>query len=348
MHSFSFMPEPFDSELGNRIGKCIAGLEGYFRYFNGAEASEAKQRTLFHAMRHYDSTSELEPYIKKLARTILKEKIRAYPTDNIAEIYGDAEPSFEIDVEDKLSADSISEVVEVQIVELALIYMGYFITFCEALINKDTRTKYYPEFFKKKCLEFADTEAFVKKCILIYDTWGEDMKRFSSKRGETWGMFDPTYIENKRSRRFKPERIMADPVYGAYGSIDLDSEPWFIRNLTKKVIRVEYRSTLDILEGYLRDTTQGYNPLRFNIGDMYITRSLGGCLSLVNVKVGNVVESTKYEILTNLIKMLDARFLGESYTYFYLLVDSYPEYDLIDKQVEGVPLRFSIERVDTV
>lgn len=83
-----------DSEFACRIREAINQNHGYFKRFNGDAWEEAEHRVFIAALTHRDdSYTDLNPYIKKLARTILRVRCKEHPYDLYTED-GEVAPAF--------------------------------------------------------------------------------------------------------------------------------------------------------------------------------------------------------------------------------------------------------------
>lgn len=75
MITFSLNDVSGSGTYAAKVWSAIQNNLGYFKSFNADRWEEAVQRTYMTALQHQDgSYSDITPYIKKLARTILKEK----------------------------------------------------------------------------------------------------------------------------------------------------------------------------------------------------------------------------------------------------------------------------------
>lgn len=94
MVTFSVNSDFFSDEFALTVWGEIQSNLGYFKKFNGANWEEAVQRTYIHVLAKRDNSfKEILPYIKKLARTILRTKDREFSNDVVTE-KGDIAPIF--------------------------------------------------------------------------------------------------------------------------------------------------------------------------------------------------------------------------------------------------------------
>lgn len=95
MISFSVNTDYFSDEYALVVWGKIQDNLGYFKKFNGANWEEAVQRAYIHALvkRKDDIHTEILPYIKNLARNILRTTSREFSNDTVNE-KGDIAPVF--------------------------------------------------------------------------------------------------------------------------------------------------------------------------------------------------------------------------------------------------------------
>lgn len=346
------MQESMDVERYAMIRSTVESLEKYFRLFNKGEYDEAMQRTIIHAMTHFDEErGELEPYIKSLARFILQVKDNSIPHDFVEQPMEDTS----INVVDDAIRKYVDEFEsDIRIVDLALSYMKYFIPTCEALINNDRslNARNYPSNFKEKCLNLARVTDFKGKSIALYNKYGDTMKKLLEldrqvieyRKGDnpdSWVMSNQNLIDSRTSKRIK---LVSTSVHDK--DFDLDKSEWKVSgNLSGKcIIKVPYREVYEKLCDYIDgDVEEGeFNPLRMDIDDMYIVRTLGGNWSGINPILAHEYRAAKEEILTNLIQTTRGRYLGEGSECFYFVVSSLVE---LKFKVSNMDIEFSQEVV---
>ena len=86
MLTFSINTTEGNSAYSVKVWTCINSNLGYFKKFNSFRWEEAVQKAYIYALEHRDDTYEdITPYMKKLARTILKVKEQEKPYDMYTE-----------------------------------------------------------------------------------------------------------------------------------------------------------------------------------------------------------------------------------------------------------------------
>ena len=82
----TFSVNEYDAVLMLRVERTIENNIQYFKKFNGPRWQEAVNKTFMVAVQHAKSEYEvLDPYIKNLARNILKEQEKESPMDTVNE-----------------------------------------------------------------------------------------------------------------------------------------------------------------------------------------------------------------------------------------------------------------------
>lgn len=327
-----------DAELCSEILIVIKQLKYYFIKFNKSRYEEAMQRTLYHALEHYNEMSgELTPYIKSLARDILKEYDKCLPYENIELYVNDTETVD--DIADTAISNSFETVIDKQeVINIALAYTGYFLTLCESILKQDVKAIYFPKEFKADCLRVVGKNGsqFNNTCIELYREYGDEMRKFlniASTFSDKWVEADYARIDECVSKRVR-----------LIGDLDKGDNLRIVGKLSgKRVIRVQYRDVLDYMCDLI-DEDERSNMMRFNIGDSYIVRTLGGSLSIVNPSLFNMYELCKTEILTNILYDTGGRLLGTGYDYFYLLVRK--EVKIPERTFGNITIFFEVEEVE--
>lgn len=326
-----------DAELCREIICTVDGLKYYFVKFNKAKYNEAMHRAVHHALSHYDESSgQLIPYIKSLARTILKdynnkimpvEDTEIHTTEHTPDITDEVLEMFE---STEIDVDGVAE--------LALTYMNYFLTMCVSILKEDVSPVYFPKEFKLACLKLAknNPQQFNQVVLELYREHATSMKEFISikdKFDKNWVEADYSLIQKETSRRVR--------LYSDTNNLDRGKLKISGRYTNKRIIKVYYR---DILE-YLCDLvdSEENNILRYNIGDNYIIRTLGGSVSVVNVPLFNMYDLIRDEILTNAINSVKGKFLGAGSEYFYFLTGN--ELDMTPKVFGSLRITFEYEEV---
>lgn len=362
MKSFSFMPKEIDASFYYMIWEEVENLKGYFYKFSGGNADEAMQRTLIHALTHYQSDKgNISAYIKKLAREITKDGGRLVFVDFLEQTLADDDISspkvdlgrvddFSVDIVEKLDIDEAKS--RSSIATIALEYIDKFTILCEALINHDTSTSYYPEPFIKECLRLSSKyQNFNQQCINLYMQFSDDFKWFLSLDENNkgyWKETDYLLISQCQSKRV----TLVNKKTGVEVE-DADLEDWSISGKLgtgknkKMIIKVPY---LDIWE-FMCDLVDDFetNEMKFIIDDTYIIRTLGGSFSVINPDLYNIYDLVRMEILTNLLQDTSGRLLNVGSESIYLLCGENYLSRVSNREIRGIPLNFEyIDITDTV
>lgn len=362
MKSFSFgTPEP----QGNNwmeIWEEIEQNKGYFRRFCGADADEAMQRALLHTLTHYNpEKGSLKYYILALAKDIMRTNSKVFCVDFLEQITEENLESTQFEKSGtsrnivKRVDDFSDELVEKiymsqdrydEVAELALLNMDMFTVLCESLKVKDSSTKYYSEAFVSSCLRLSRIcENFNGICISIYEDYGSDMKKFMSlgidKVGK-WREADFTYIGMHKSKRVTLINDTGKKVD------DADREKFRVKGILKEkqIVKVRYielyERLLDLIDS--RHT----NQIKFIIGSKYVIRTLGGSLSIANPELYNIYDLVLMEILTNLLKDLNASLLNIGTECMYFLCNKTSSLDIPYRKIGGIEIDLSAEEVKVV
>ena len=362
MKSFAYSEEDFDSSLCYQIWYEIEGLRSYFRKFSRGREDEAMQLTLNHAMTHYrPNRGDLVPYLKTLAREILKDGNKYVPCDFMEETVADIKNegcgtkvnsegtkvsigNADSTVKDVLSRLEDDTNYREKIAELALQFMNFFMLMCQSLINKDSTTIYFPKVYIRECLKLqSKTDTFNSECLLLYSEYKDEFDKFinwSLSNEGSWRETDFDLINKYGSKRIK--------MCTEDGSIckDPDKENWhLVGNLgNKRVIKIPY---VDIYD-YMCDLVDedGINQMKFTIDDSFILRTLGGSLSVVNPCLFSEYDLIKSEILTNMLYDTQGRYIGVGSEYMYFIVDADKDYKIPHRRINGIDLDFEIIEVE--
>lgn len=320
------------------IYKAIQDSRYYFYKFCGCAAEEAMHLTLFHALVHYKpENGDMGAYVRSLARTILKDRYAntTTPVDFIEDTTVDTGRS--ASVEDEV-LDEISEVgCYEEVSKLALTCMSQFVVMCDSLERKDTSTLYVPDYFISECLSLQSRySSFFSVCKDIYDTYKDDFLRFIEEdKSSGWTEANFTLINGQSSSRIAF-------ISNATGKVseDPDLEDCIVRGSlgTKHIISVPYVQQLNKMCNLIDE--EGINAMRFTIGDEYILRTLGGSVSVLSPSLFNEYDLCEAEILTNLIRDTNGRYLGKGSKNMYFLVSSVPE--IPSRCIRGVTLSFDV------
>lgn len=342
MKCFSYANEDFDSVLCWRIMCAIDELTLYFRSFNGDRYLEAIDRALHHAMTHYkEGCGDLKPYLKSLARDILKVPNRAVPCEEIEEVFSDTNVDISAEVLNKQVLHTDRDIAE-----LALSETKYFLALCDALLNHCKEKSYYPQRFKETCKRIAkkcNEGVFSAGCIDIYNKYGTELEEFSEKESKDWVVVDYSLIKKLKSKRFKPIDL-----YDRCRQVrDLDDEgrPWHIesKQASLKIFKVNYTDAWDKMCSLI--DAEGNNIMKFGINGVQVYKTLGGNLSPINLDTQVVYSICLDEIQTNILERTRARYLGMGHDnmYFVTVDNSVPEDFSVD--VKGLHFDFNFTEV---
>ena len=150
-----------------RVQKTIQDNIQYFKKFNGANWQEAVNKTFMVAVQHVKSEYEvLDPYIKNLARNILKEQEKESPVDTVTE---DGEVSYPfLKLTTSIDEDNL------------------FLDNQEILRNfKELYLKYEEDFLKLKLLFKKDNDKFSKGEVIKNTEIRNTIQNLSIKYGAT-------------------------------------------------------------------------------------------------------------------------------------------------------------------
>ena len=338
LKSFAFSYD-LDVLLLFDIYNAIQDSRYYFYKFCGCAAEEAMHLTLFHALSHYrPENGDMGAYVRSLARTILKDRYAntTTPVDFIEDttVETGKRGSVEDEVLDELSEVGCFEEVS----KLALTCMSQFVVMCDSLERKDTSTLYVPDYFISECLSLQSKyTSFFAVCKEIYDTYKDDFLRFIAEdKNSGWSEANFTLINNSRSERI----AFISNVTGKV-SEDPDLEDCIVRGSigNKHIVSIPYVQPLNKMCNLIDE--EGINAMRFTIGDEYILRTLGGSVSVLSPSLFNEYDLCEAEILTNLIKDTNGRYLGKGSRNMYFLVSEIPE--IPSRCVRGVTLSFDVK-----
>ncbi len=326
-----------------RILCTIDELTLYFRSFNGDRYLEAIDRALHHAMTHYkEGCGDLKPYLKSLARDILKVPNRAVPCEEIEEVFSDTNVDISAEVLNKQVLHTDRDIAE-----LALSETKYFLSLCDALLNHCTEKSYYPQRFKETCKRIAkkcSEGVFSAGCIDVYNKYGTDLEKFSGGETDKWVVVDYSLIKKLKSKRFKPIDITGRPVK----DLDDSRRPWYIRSSQAglKIFKVNYTDAWDKMCALV--DAEGNNVMKFEINGVSVLKTLGGNLSPINLGEDRAYDICLDEIQTNILERTRARYLGMGHNnmYFVTVDSSVPQDFSVD--VKGLHFDFNFKEVPLV
>lgn len=356
MKSFSYRNnEAIDGSLYYLLWSEIEKLRRYFSKFCKQNTDEAMQATLMHSLTHYtEAKGEVSAYIKSLAREIAKDNGRIVFVDfleqTLAEDNDDSnKPKVDIGSINDFSSTVINNIMiskhkRREVIELALCFIDKFMLMCEALINRDTTTNYYPEIFIKECIKLSrGCDNFNQICVSIYDEYRDKFIEFLSYDLKTKGVWRETDFpliyqsKSKRLRLVSPEtgQVVEDP----------DIEDFkLVGNLgDKRVLKVNYYDVWELMCDYV--DTPNINVMRFTIDDSYIVRTLGGSITVVNPDLFNIYDLCRTEILSNVLRDLNVRCIGVGSENFYLLANKDGKTEIPKRVVKGIPIELATEDI---
>lgn len=356
MQSFSYGDNiGIDGSLYYLLWSEIEKLRRYFSKFCGQNTDEAMQATLMHALTHYtEAKGEVSAYVKALAREITKDNGRLIFVDFLEQTLAeDNEDSNRPKVDTGSISDFSSTVINNimvskhkrrEVVELALCFIDKFMLMCEALINHDTTTNYYPDIFIKECIKLSrGCENFNQICISIYNDYRDDFIEFLSydlKTDGVWRETDFPLIMQSMSKRLKlvsPDtgQVVEDP--------DIDSFRLMGNLGDKRILKVRYCDIWETMCEYV--DSPDINLMRFTIDGSYIVRTLGGSVTVINPDLFNIYDLCRTEILSNVLHDLNTRCVGIGSECFYLLANKDGKTVLPKRVVKGLPIELYAEDI---
>ena len=321
MRCFGYMSSEFDNILCKRVLGVIQELKYYFVRFNNSSADLAMQRTLHHALLHYQDDGDLVPYIKKLARTIMINNDKTVPSEFMEATIVDTAEDIVTTVLDKVLEGSFINKIHSMVVG----YMHYFLVLCESIKSQNSLTSYFPSEFKRECNRLAKLDSnFVPLCLDIYDKYGQEIRDFleCETLERTWRETDYSSLELYASKRVKfvDKRGTVLDIDKCMQS-DLDTEDLYIvgKLANKRIVKIQYDEVWDTM-CELIDSDKN-NEMKFTVGSTTTIRTLGGSWSVLNPVLDHEYELCLDEIVTNLIIATKGRYLGRGIRYMYFLVE---------------------------
>lgn len=354
MKSVSFSKAEFDQTLCYEAWSAIVQYRYFFYKVSRGDTDELMMKVFEHIMTHYKpECGELVPYMISLARSMSKRDGKIVPCDFLENTLSDA-----LDKQASASGvsndmvDSILDGLDtteekfISVAELALGHMNFFNLMCEALINKSSATRYFPEPYIKSCLALCKRcggEQFNEICLHLYRKYKSKFNWFMSSSLEaegSWRELDSGLINKNESKRVKIVKKGTD-----IPCKDPDIEEWEIKGTlgNKRVLKIPYKDIFNYIIDLIEE--DGINPIKFTIGSSYICRSLGGSLSVVNVSLFSQYDIFKLELLTNLIYDLEARHMAVGSECVYMLASNEKDGSLkkVPKRVvRGITLDFDV------
>lgn len=329
MKSISFSKTEFNKSLCYEVWTCIHQYRFYFRKIsNGRDSNELMMDVFDHMMEHYNpECGQILPYMLTLARTMSKTSNKDIPCDFLEDTLADA---LDEQLNSEIKDDSeMLETVSVRIdttdsqmisvIKLALSFMNFFNMMCEALINRDSTTRYFPDPYIKSCLRLSNrcgAEKFNRLCLDLYRGYKSKFNWFlgSLDCDSSWRELDSGLVSKNESKRIRLLKKGTNIECS-----DPDTEEWEVSGVLrdKKIFKVPYQKVRKQVLAMVN--ANEISPLKFIIGDTYICRSLGGSLSVINAPFSSQEEVFKLEVLTNCIHDLYARYLAWGSECVYML-----------------------------
>lgn len=345
MKCFSFSCKDLtDASVYYIVLEQIENLHSYFSAFNRGRVDEAKHQTLLHAVKYYNVNKDhMEPYLKKLAQTILKPKDLAIPCDFMEKTYADS-----LVIENKAieMVEVLSDCTDLldEVYKLALGYLSSFKVLCESLETRSPAKHIFPKGFTNSCLSLISRyDNFNNVCLKIYHDNLDMFNNFNEFRQEgtytintCWREADYTLIGRKVSKRVSMLDCSGYPIKNP------DLEPFYLSSTLgeKGIYTVDYTEALETMRTFIYSDSS--NVMKFVLGDHYVIRTLGGSISVLDVPLRNALKLCKDEILTNLLIDLSARHFPTGLENMYFLMDLDSNRLPLRRVVNGVLLDFSL------
>lgn len=327
-------------------------LRRYFKKFNPNNADEVMQKAVMHIISHYDGNYAIEPYIKALARSMGKDNGRIIPYEDMELVMSNKQTFSDF------SSDIINELMESTeakgIIDIVLSYMNYFLLLGSLIEDclkqgndiKDTikdSTKYFPKQFAQDCLKACKKcKNFLPICMNIYRDNKENIKRFISMgtSNSDWQEANYKTIDEFTSRRYQFLNADGLPV------LNPDSETLYINKKLqgKRIVRINYVDTWDLMCEYL-SSDEKVNPMKYEINNRCIYRTLGGSISTVNADINQIFDLCLNEILTNLLLNIRGKIIGRGLRYFYFIINKGVNIDIPVFEAYGITLHFIAEDI---
>lgn len=364
VHSICFMKKGVDASLYYEAQKAIQDLQYYFRKFNGVNADEAMSRTLEHILSHFDksklSTTDIKPYVKKLARTILQEPRKDIPTEFIEDTTIDnSEHSMEAgantvnpgvsndfsdDITDKIYCDMESLNLMHKFI---LLNLEEYQKFCLEVRDGGRMLKGYSVEFRNGLYRMSKLITdLTAKLVSIYNENEEMFTKFISYSiGGIWYEADYNLISKVTSKRVRPLQKGYSKIF------DMDICPFcvngskYIKNNNKRIYRVRYVDFWEELCDFL-DSEQ-CSGMKCILGKYTLVKTGGGSISVINPDLFGIYDLIRDELLTNILRDTAYKLIGVGSQNFYLLGDGVV--DTPSRVVNGVKIKFELEDItDTV
>lgn len=334
LRSFYYMNEATrDKNLLSEIAVTLKSLKAYYHKFNGARAEEAMARAYLHASKNYnEQEGELKPYLKSLARDMMRQKESEFPEEEIESMAVDEVTSVESQALKSIVFENVNNLL---IKEIVLPFMEDFLKFGALLESECDNAKamktYFPQGFKQVCIKImkrVNPEEFIKSIKYIYEKYRYELQWFLEQsefviRG--YSEADYSLLDTKKTKRI----YIADSSGKEIIRPDYNSYELYIKGVIgdKTVCRVRYIDLLEQME--IMATSPISNELTEVIGKNKIVRTCGGSMLSTNENKDTICNLLLDELITNILKVSNSRLLSVGYEYVYLLQGKYSERDKI-------------------
>lgn len=357
VHSISFMQAGVDTSLYYEASEAIKSLQYYFKKFNGADYEEAMSRTLNHILTHFNgsklSSSDIKPYVKKLARTILQEPRRDIPTDFIEDTtIENKEHSFEPnantvnlgsisdfsnDVVDRLYCDAESLNL---MFKFMLLNLEEYKKFCLELKDGGRQMKGYSPEFRANLYKLAKVVTdLTAKLLELYDLYESEINTFlGCELAGIWYEADYNLIAKSTSKRVKVLQKGYDKNF------DMDYNPYcvngrrYIESNNKHIYKVRYIDFWEQMCDMLDSDVS--NRMKCILGEYTIVKTCGGSISVLNPDLFTIYDLVRDELLTNLLRDTSYKLIGVGSKNFYILGDT--NYNIPCRFLNGIRVQFEL------
>lgn len=357
LKSFEFMAESVDIALYYDVWEQICELKWYFFRFAGKSAEEAMQKTLLHALAHFNAEKgDLQGYIKKLAREICKDNGKLVPVDFLDKTLASSEEDTVVDLSPNVNTGSVpdfsrsliddlyaTENRHIEVVNLALSFIDKFVLLCKALKARDTNVGYFQDVFIRECLRVNRlVPNFNDECVSLYDEFQDDFEEFielGKDITEDWHEADFAAEANEISRRVR----FIDPKTNTDVE-DADISEFYLYGSigNKRIFKVYYADVWNFMCDWI--DAKETNPMKLIIDDSYIVRTFGGSYSFVNPDLYNLYNICRSEIVTNLVRDMFGRVINIGSSHVYMLCNGVPE-PHAERTIFGYSFKFEYEDI---
>lgn len=332
LRSFYYMNE---SNLGiaGEIALSLNELKGYFYKFNKDETDEAMARAYIHALKNYDGYSEFKPYLKNLARTIMRTVEKEVYVDDFESMAVDEKTSVERSALEGIVFDDTNDLI---VKQLMLPFIDEFLYLGGLMESNEFAQKTKTDFserFRYVCktiLSKIKGEEFMKSILYLYNKNSDELRWFLEQDNfivktcreaeySTTSVTNSEFKINGEAKRYS--------IVNENGEIvkqpDTYKGKMFIKGVlgNKKVYKVNY---IDLLNDMIM-MARSYitNELTIVNGKYKIVRTCSGSYSQVNPDMENVDNLMLDELITSIVYCSKCKLLSVGYEYIYLLEGKY-------------------------